>query len=526
MADGRAEEQAARRAANLRLGVGVACVCVAAAILYANRMFYHDDAFITLRYARNFLAGDGLVWNPGEAVQGYTNFLFLLGVGAVASLGVGLVAASQLLGMAAWLGLVGVMLTLARRGPLSSGTHPLGMLASVLVVTSAPLIVWSVGGLEGTLFALLVTLAAATFAAAVLSDLSPARLAASGAWFALASLTRPEGAIFFAVSLAFLLAFARVERFRRLAAFAIPFAALTLPYLAWQLFTYGDLVPNTFYVKASGFSLERAARGLRYLWRYIGAPPYLVPALLAAAVAAARSGKLDRVSAYFIATTGVYLAYVVYVGGDHMHSARLVLPVVPLLALALQRLIVSLLPRFGFPLAAAAYAVVLVLSALQLGVRPLSPAAEDNASRVGRIVGAHIAEAWPAGSLVALNSAGAVPFYGEGHRYIDMLGLNDRHIARTPIGARITHWQAVPGHAKGDGDYVLSREPDYIIVGPAQGTTIETPWFLSEVQMLGDPRFRANYRRRSVTLDTDGSTTKGEGLHFTWYEQRKSTSSR
>ena len=83
MADGRAEEQAARRAANLRLGVGVACVGVAAAILYANRMFYHDDAFITLRYARNFLAGDGLVWNPGEAVQGYTNFLFLLGVGAV-----------------------------------------------------------------------------------------------------------------------------------------------------------------------------------------------------------------------------------------------------------------------------------------------------------------------------------------------------------------------------------------------------------------------------------------------------------
>ena len=37
-----------------------------------------DDAFISFRYAENLLAGNGLVLNPGEYVEGYTNFLWLM----------------------------------------------------------------------------------------------------------------------------------------------------------------------------------------------------------------------------------------------------------------------------------------------------------------------------------------------------------------------------------------------------------------------------------------------------------------
>ena len=38
--------------------------------------FVQDDAFITYRYARNLARGEGLVFNPGERVEGYTNFLW------------------------------------------------------------------------------------------------------------------------------------------------------------------------------------------------------------------------------------------------------------------------------------------------------------------------------------------------------------------------------------------------------------------------------------------------------------------
>ena len=36
--------------------------------------FMTDDAFISFRYVRNLLEGHGLVFNPGERVEGYSNF--------------------------------------------------------------------------------------------------------------------------------------------------------------------------------------------------------------------------------------------------------------------------------------------------------------------------------------------------------------------------------------------------------------------------------------------------------------------
>src|SRR3954468_9274361 len=48
-----------------------------------------DDAFISFRYADNLARGNGLVWNLGEYVEGYTNFLWtiLIAVGPVLALG-------------------------------------------------------------------------------------------------------------------------------------------------------------------------------------------------------------------------------------------------------------------------------------------------------------------------------------------------------------------------------------------------------------------------------------------------------
>ena len=37
-----------------------------------------DDAFISFRYAENLVNGHGLVFNPGERVEGYTNFLWVI----------------------------------------------------------------------------------------------------------------------------------------------------------------------------------------------------------------------------------------------------------------------------------------------------------------------------------------------------------------------------------------------------------------------------------------------------------------
>jgi hypothetical protein len=131
---------------------------------------------------------------------------------------------------------------------------------------------------------------------------------------------------------------------------------------------------------------------------------------------------------------------------------------------------------------------------------------------IATTVGRYIAGVWPRGSLVALNTAGATPYFAPDHRYIDMLGLNDVHIARRRIDSIRVPWQRIPGHYKGDGHYVLSREPDYIIVGPGAGTTIDDPWFLGDHEMRDDPRFHEHYEGVRVQLDN---------CVFTYYERRR-----
>ena len=64
---------------------------------------------------------------------------------------------------------------------------------------------------------------------------------------------------------------------------------------------------------------------------------------------------------------------------------------------------------------------------------------EDPAAYHGKLVGQYIAEKWPKNSVVALNTAGSTAFYS-GLRCIDMLGLNDKHIARTKPKKVSLYW--------------------------------------------------------------------------------------
>src|SRR3954452_12539716 len=60
-------------------------------ITFEGRTYFwlFDDAMISMRYARNLADGHGLVWNAGERVEGYSNFLWTLVMAAVHGLGFG-----------------------------------------------------------------------------------------------------------------------------------------------------------------------------------------------------------------------------------------------------------------------------------------------------------------------------------------------------------------------------------------------------------------------------------------------------
>jgi len=60
----------------------------ASAVIAGERYFsLGDDAMISMRYARNFVQGHGLVWNAGERpVEGYTNLLWVVVMAAIHAL--------------------------------------------------------------------------------------------------------------------------------------------------------------------------------------------------------------------------------------------------------------------------------------------------------------------------------------------------------------------------------------------------------------------------------------------------------
>ena len=110
----------------------------------------------------------------------------------------------------------------------------------------------------------------------------------------------------------------------------------------------------------------------------------------------------------------------------------------------------------------------------------------------------------PPGALVASTPAGSIAFNLKHHRVIDMLGLNDEHIAHTD-GKHLGFGRA--GHEKGDGKYVMSRSPDYILMGNVavlpflwmkiRGRQVENG---KRAGVWADPEFHKKYQLRCVRL--------------------------
>ena len=103
-----------------------------------------------------------------------------------------------------------------------------------------------------------------------------------------------------------------------------------------------------------------------------------------------------------------------------MPMFRFMLPLVVVLSYMLYLMLPSAVSTS--PAVLASTVIILFLSTIQPFVPGLKRYGEDGAAYTGTIVGKYISKAWPSGSLVALCTAGATPYYATQHRYIDMLG--------------------------------------------------------------------------------------------------------
>ena len=208
-----------------------------------------DDAWIHFQFARNLARGDGFSFNPGEPTAGSTAPLWTLILAAVYFLGGDFPAAGQVLSAACFLLTIAVTYVLAKR--LTSSCWAAWIAGAVVAINGR--MVWAgLSAQETCLFAALSLAAIGSH----LTDRAQCRYRLGTALlFALAALSRPEGYLLFALSLAdFILQLIRhrdapSSRWPTLP--ALLFAALVLPYVVFSLQTGGHLLPNTYHAKAS-----------------------------------------------------------------------------------------------------------------------------------------------------------------------------------------------------------------------------------------------------------------------------------
>ena len=170
------------RAAPL-FAVGAAAVAL---IVHARwYRFVCDDAFITLRYAKNLATLGSPVYNPGEHVEGYTNFLWMTLIAALRRVGVPTVLGARLLGAVSGVAVLGAAHALWNR---VEPRRPVGgVFVLAALAACAPLAAWTMGGLETPLFTALVAMGVALGADAA-AEPSPRRSVVAGAVLAAATL--------------------------------------------------------------------------------------------------------------------------------------------------------------------------------------------------------------------------------------------------------------------------------------------------------------------------------------------------
>jgi tetratricopeptide (TPR) repeat protein len=448
-----------------------------------------DDAFIIFRHSDNLAHGGGFGLNPNEPIEGSSGLLYTYVLAGLALLGVPLEAAAKGLGL----------LALVLAMPLGAYTvrrdFRFVVVFGILTLVSLDMVVWSVLGLETILHANLVFL----FYLFV-SRITPvserqvsALLVFSGC---LVLMSRPEGFLFVGVGALSLLLTSQLPRDRLLTIFFSFFvfaAALT----AFRWFYFDDLLPNTYFAKvASGQRQATIFAGVEYLSEWLSWGWWYVALLMLGLVASSR-GREWTTGFLFI---GAQIFFITYAAGkDWMPLGRHLVPVLPIVVFlsadalfSSEERLTRLLPW----LPRHAVSAVLLLAIVGLSIREGAGKPELKAIAVHydlcmqngqRALGRWLSDRAAADSAVAARDIGALAYFSR-RRVIDLVGLTDRHIARTS-GFHNRHLL--------DLDYVFSKDPDFIIIDGKSADWRDPIPSYTTTRLFADPRFPEYHHVRS-----------------------------
>jgi hypothetical protein len=410
-----------------------------------------DDAYISFRYAANYLSGHGLVYNDGERVEGYTNFFWIMLLALFKGMfGINFLLFSRFAGALSGSAIFYFLFLLLKQYfenvPLS--LH-ISLAAMLLCNLSLPY--WSIASLETSAFACMAL-------AAIVAEYR--RLQLTPALLIIATLLRPEGIIVFSMILIH-----RILTDRRLLwPFILPYSIALLPFAAFKLFYFNDLFPNPFYAK-TGVGIEYMQSGLEYFWHFTRTVGvfgfiFIVPLL-------AVKQLWKRFSLLYIYVL-IYTLYIIFVGGDVLKAYRFFIPIIPVLYFLLVVSLVELVSfikmnrRFVY-CCAFLCAVAFSYSSYSLSYQYIERSRDAERLLINnmRIMSVMLKSSMGPKFSIAMSTIGVAGYQLLGHRVIDMLGLTNAHIARNPEknDGIVSGWK----ERRFNNRYLLEQQPDFIL---------------------------------------------------------------
>lgn len=466
------------RVIDLGRWVLISTIALYAAAALSLWWYVDDDAGISFTFARNLAEGRGLTYNPGDPpVEGYSNPLWVALLAAARLMHLDILATSKVLGLVFGAACLLVM------WPAVRALHPIAWLALPIAALNASAVVWSSSGLENALHALLVTATVVLLPAA--EGRGRARRMLLLVLCALA-LSRPEGLVFALAAAAYLL----LRAWRRGAALLPAAGVLLAPMLVYALLMvfrlayFGDLMPNTYYAKASSSNPLRLLNPASGGWSYVAAAVSgcgwtlgLAPILV---VLASPRRSATASAALMIVTAQIF--FVVSVSGDWMKEFRFIAPIVPAVSLLIGEglaQIAGLSRASGFSarrlaLTCAPLAAFMVFPQMQRLIvfahDPTTPLA--TVASVGQYFKELGARAGLEDPLLLHHDAGGTSYVAN-IRVLDLAGLCDRTIAR--------EWR----DRERMRQYIFEeRRPEFIYSGP---------YFAQRIDLEEFPEFEADY---------------------------------
>jgi len=468
-----------------------------------------EDCFISYRYVENFIQGKGLVFNEGERVEGYSNFLWVMLLSLFRRFGISPVLSSKILGFICTVLLLwmGSYYSLKKKQRKIDWVY----LATPIMIFFNPMLHYHADrGLETMFYTFLFLWAIFSFKRRNYTNSSIA--------FAALALTRPEGFIYFWLILPLLFLDIKHSRAENIpypvpyirVRFFAPYLAIVFFFFLWRSIYYGDILPNTVYAKTS---LENCFRNpsLQQLLQFVISWSYIpLFSLLAVFTYHKEEWEIRRSLLIPMFVGSGILLFTLSVGQVVADPFRHYIPLVPILIILFQEFLRAMKKRVedNLPIIIGLFVIFQCMNFYtsnnldapksRLHARTFQfiaswnfPARvewflDEGSFMINGETGKWCTENLPADALIGADQIGQFAYYTK-QRILDLLGLTDREFARKGYSV----------------DLLLSRkpQPDYLVLIALLGG--QRPFLQEIARSFEKPAFKERYRLRWILRPND-----------------------